>query len=42
VPEAVLAAVGSNANPDIETPAGTTVPTQWVVLGKFQIPMTVR
>jgi len=42
VPEAVLAAVGSNANPDVETPAGTTVPTQWVVLGKFQIPVTVR
>ena len=42
VPEAVLTAVGSNANPDIESPAGTTLPSQWVVLGKFQIPVTVR
>jgi len=42
VPEAVLTAVGSNANPGVESPAGTVLPSQWVVLGKFQIPVTVR
>jgi len=42
VPEGVLTAVGNNANPGFELPAGTVVPTPWVVLGKFQIPMTVR
>lgn len=42
VPEAVLAAVTSNANPGIQAPAGTSVPTPWVVLGRFQIPMTVK
>jgi len=42
VPEGVLTAVGNNANPGFELPAGTSVPTPWVVLGKFQIPMTVR
>jgi hypothetical protein len=42
VPDAVLTAVGSNANPDVESPAGTVLPSQWVVLGKFQIPVTVR
>ena len=42
VPEAVLTAVGANANPSFESPAGTTVETDWVVLGRFQIPMTVK
>jgi hypothetical protein len=42
VPEGVLTAVGNNANPGFELPAGTTEPTPWVVLGKFQIPVTVR
>lgn len=42
VPEGVLTAVGNNANPGFELPAGTSVPTPWVVLGKFKIPMTVR
>jgi SpoIVB peptidase S55 len=42
VPESVLTAVGANANPSFESAAGTTVETGWVVLGKFQIPMTVK
>ncbi len=42
VPEAVLTAVGSNANPGFEAPAGTSIPSEWVVLGRFQIPMTVK
>jgi SpoIVB peptidase S55 len=42
VPEAVLTAVGSNANPGFESPAEAVIPSQWVVLGKFQIPMTVK
>lgn len=42
VPEAVLTAAGSNANPGVESVAGTTIPTDWVVLGRFQIPMTVK
>ena len=42
VPQAVLTAVGANANPSVDSPAGTTVETDWVVLGKFQIPMTVK
>ena len=42
VPDAVLTAASSNANPGIESPAGTSVPTDWVVLGRFQIPMTVK
>jgi hypothetical protein len=42
VPEAVLTAVGANANPSFDSPAGTTVETDWVVLGKYQIPMTVK
>lgn len=42
VPEAVLTAVGSNANPAFESPAEAMIPSQWVVLGKFQIPMTVK
>lgn len=42
VPEAVLTAVGSNANPGFESPAGVSIPAQWVVLGRFQIPMTVK
>lgn len=41
VPESVLKAVGANANPSFESMAGTTVETDWVVLGKYQIPMTV-
>ncbi len=42
VPAAVLTAAGSNANPAFESPAGTSIPTGWVVLGRFQIPMTVK
>ncbi|HEV2281579.1 MAG TPA: SpoIVB peptidase S55 domain-containing protein [bacterium] len=42
VPEAVLTAVGANANPSFDSPAGTTLETDWVVLGKYQIPMTVK
>lgn len=42
VPEAVLTAAASNANPGFDVPAGTTVATNWVVLGRFQIPMTVN
>ncbi|HYM69782.1 MAG TPA: hypothetical protein VEZ44_09320 [bacterium] len=42
VPEGVLTAVGNNANPGFDVPAGTSMPTRWVVLGKFQIPVTVR
>ena len=42
VPESVLTAVGANANPSFESPAGVTVETDWVVLGKYQIPMTVK
>jgi hypothetical protein len=42
IPSAVLTAVGSNANPAFESPAGASVATEWVVLGKFQVPMTVR
>jgi len=42
VPESVLKAVGANANPSFESAAGTTVETDWVVLGKYQVPMTVK
>lgn len=42
VPEPVLIAAGSNANPGFDTQAGTSIPTDWVVLGRFQIPMTVK
>ncbi|HEV2440861.1 MAG TPA: SpoIVB peptidase S55 domain-containing protein [bacterium] len=42
VPEAVLTAVGANANPSFNVPAGTTLETDWVVLGKYQIPITVK
>jgi hypothetical protein len=42
VPQTVLTAVGANANPSFDSPAGTTVETDWVVLGKYQIPMTVK
>lgn len=42
VPEAVLRAVGANANPSFESPAGVALATDWVVLGKYQIPMTVK
>jgi SpoIVB peptidase S55 len=42
VPSAVLTAVGSNANPALESQAGASLATEWVVLGKFQVPMTVR
>jgi hypothetical protein len=42
VPESVLKAVGANANPSFESLAGTAVETDWVVLGKYQIPMTVK
>jgi SpoIVB peptidase S55 len=42
VPESVLVAAGSNANPGFDTQAGTSLPTEWVVLGRFQIPMVVK
>lgn len=42
VPESVLIAAGSNANPGFDVPAGTSIPTEWVVLGRFQIPVTVK
>ena len=42
VPEPVLIAAGSNANPGFDTQAGTSIPTDWVVLGRFQIPMMVK
>ena len=41
VPAPVLEALGSNANPAF-IPAGTVLPTDWVVLGRFQIPMVVK
>jgi len=41
VPTPVLEAVGVNANPAF-SPAGTILPTDWVVLGRFQIPMVVK
>jgi hypothetical protein len=42
LPAPVLQAVGGNANPGFEIPAGTFVPTDAVVLGRFQIPMVVK
>jgi len=42
VPESVLTAVGANANPSFELLAGTAIATDWVVLGKYQIPMMVK
>jgi hypothetical protein len=41
-PAAVLQAVGGNANPAFEAAAGTSFSTDWVVLGRFQIPMVVE
>ena len=41
IPAPVLQAVGLNANPAF-VPAGTVLPTDWVVLGRFQIPMVVK
>jgi SpoIVB peptidase S55 len=41
VPAPVLQALGLNANPAF-VPAGTILPTDWVVLGRFQIPMVVK
>jgi hypothetical protein len=38
----VLQAVGGNANPAFEAAAGTSFSTDWVVLGRFQIPMVVE
>ena len=42
VPAPVLQAVGGNANPGFGASAGTGVSTDWVVLGRFQIPMVVK
>jgi len=42
VPAPVLEAVGSNANPEFDAPAGAFLPTRWVVLGRFQIPVVVK
>ena len=42
VPAPVLQAVGGNANPAFESAAGTSFSTEWVVLGRFQIPMVVE
>jgi hypothetical protein len=42
LPAPVLEAVGGNANPGFELLAGTFVPTDVVVLGRFQIPMVVK
>ena len=42
VPAPVLQAVGGNANPAFESSAGTSFSTEWVVLGRFQIPMMVE
>jgi hypothetical protein len=41
-PATVLQAVGGNANPAFEAAAGTSFSTDWVVLGRFQIPMVVE
>ena len=41
VPAPVMQALGLNANPAF-IPAGTVLPTDWVVLGRFQIPMVVK
>jgi hypothetical protein len=41
VPAPVMQALGLNANPAF-VPAGTVLPTDWVVLGRFQIPMVVK
>lgn len=38
----VLQAAGGNANPGSGPTAGTLLPTDWVVLGKFQIPIVVK
>lgn len=42
VPDSVLTAAGSNANPGFDASAGTSIPTEWVVLGRFQIPIMVK
>jgi hypothetical protein len=42
LPASVLQAVGGNANPGHGASAGTVVSTDWVVLGRFQIPMVVK
>jgi hypothetical protein len=42
VPSPVLQAVGGNANPGSGSSAGTLLSTEWVVLGKFQIPIVVK
>ncbi|HKV45185.1 MAG TPA: SpoIVB peptidase S55 domain-containing protein [bacterium] len=42
VPTPVLEAVGGNANPSFESTATASLPTEWVVLGRFQIPMVVK
>ena len=42
LPAPVLQAVGVNANPGGVPAAGAFVTTEWVVLGRFQIPMVVK
>lgn len=42
LPAPVLEAVGGNANPSFDSTAATALPTDWVVLGRFQIPMVVK
>ncbi len=42
LPAPVLQAVGGNANPGGVPPAGAFLTTEWVVLGRFQIPMVVK
>ncbi len=42
VPSPVLQAVGGNANPGTAASAGTLLSTDWVVLGRFQIPIVVK
>jgi len=42
LPASVLQAVGGNANPAFEPSTGASISTEWVVLGRFQIPMVVE
>ncbi len=42
LPAPVLQAVGGNANPAFDPSTGTSFSTEWVVLGRFQIPMVVE
>ncbi len=42
LPAPVVEAVGANANPAFTSTAATSLRTEWVVLGRFQIPMVVK